>query len=98
MAKNDKKSNGANTDNKIGVIDFVQTLNDSQSKIGAIAIYHNSRDKYDSIWQNRVYGVKAKFDKINSIFIETTIYIKTHIAHFDLLNYKKTFSEVNKRR
>lgn len=39
-----------------------------------------------------------KFDKLNSLFIETTIYIKTHFAIFDLLNYKKTFSEVNKRR
>lgn len=39
-----------------------------------------------------------KFDRINSLFIETTIYIKTHLAIFDLLNYKKTFSEVNKRR
>ena len=39
-----------------------------------------------------------KFDKLNQIFIETTIYIKTHFAIFDLLNYKKTFSEVNKRR
>lgn len=39
-----------------------------------------------------------KFDKLNSLFIETTMYIKTHFAIFDLLNYKKTFSEVNKRR
>lgn len=39
-----------------------------------------------------------KFDKINLIFIETIIYIKSHFAIFDLLNYKKTFSEVNKRR
>lgn len=39
-----------------------------------------------------------KFDKLNSLFIETTVYIKTHFAIFDLLNYKKTFSEVNNRR
>ena len=40
----------------------------------------------------------VKFDKINSLFIETTIYIKSHFKIFDLLNYKRTFSEVNKRR
>ena len=39
-----------------------------------------------------------KFDKINSLFIETTIYIKTHFTIFDLINYKRTFSEINKRR
>ena len=47
---------------------------------------------------NEFYYDDEKFDKLNSIFIETTIYIKTHFAIFDLLNYKKTFSEVNKRR
>lgn len=47
---------------------------------------------------NEFYYDNIKFDKINSIFLETIIYIKTHFAIFDLLNYKKTFSEVNKRR
>ena len=47
---------------------------------------------------NEFFYDDAKFDKINSIFIETTIYIKTHFAIFDLLNYKKAFNEANKRR
>lgn len=47
---------------------------------------------------NEFFYDGAKFDKINSIFIETTIYIKTHFAIFDLLNYKKAFNEANKRR
>lgn len=47
---------------------------------------------------NEFFYDDVKFDKINALFIETTVYIKTHFAIFDLLNYKKTFSEVNKRR
>ena len=90
MAKNDKKSNGANTNNdKIGVVDFIQTLNDSQSKIGAIAIYHNSRDKYDSIWQNRTYGVKAKFDKITDLSINGAIVVINHNVTIDFAKFLK---------
>lgn len=47
---------------------------------------------------NEFFYDDEKFDKLNALFIETTIYIKTNFATFDLLNYKKTFSEVNKRR
>lgn len=47
---------------------------------------------------NEFFYDDAKFDKINLLLIETTIYIKTHFAIFDLLNYKKAFTEANKRR
>lgn len=47
---------------------------------------------------NEFFYDDVKFDKINSIFIETIIYIKTHFAIFDLLNYKKSFNVANKRR
>lgn len=47
---------------------------------------------------NEFFYDDVKFDKINLLLIETTIYIKTHFAIFDLLNYKKAFTEANKRR
>ena len=47
---------------------------------------------------NEFFYDDVKFDKINLLFIETTTYIKTQFAIYDLLNYKKTFSDVNKRR
>lgn len=39
-----------------------------------------------------------KFDKINLILKDSILYIKTHFAIFDLINYKNIFSEVNKRQ
>ena len=47
---------------------------------------------------NEFFYDDVKFDKINLLLIETTIYIKTHFAIFDLLNYKKAFTGANKRR
>ena len=47
---------------------------------------------------NEFFYDDIKFEKINLLFIETTVYIKTHFVTFDLLNYKKVFNDVNKRR
>lgn len=55
--KSDKKSD-VSTD-KIGVVDFVQTLNDVDvAKISTFKILHNSRDKFDGVWINRAYNDK----------------------------------------
>lgn len=87
MVKNNKKSD-VNTD-KIGVIDFVQTLNDDLSKIGKIAIYHNSRDKYDDIWVNRTYNIKANFDKINDLSINGNMVSINHNIIIDFAKFLK---------
>lgn len=87
--KKSKKSNGTTNDNKIGIVDFVQTLNDNQSKIGCIAIYHNSRDKFDNVWINRAYGLKAKFDKINDLSVNGCIVAINHNVVIDFAKFLK---------
>ena len=84
--KSDKPSA---TNDKIGVVDFVQTLNDNQSKIGCIAIYHNSRDKFDDTWINRSYGIKAKFDKITDLSINGCIVAINHNVVIDFAKFLK---------
>lgn len=87
MVKNTKQSD-VNTD-KIGVIDFVQTLNDDVSKIGKISIYHNSRDKYDDVWVNRAYNIKANFDKINDLSVNGSMVSINHNVSIDFAKFLK---------
>ena len=81
VQKNIKKSD--KTD-KIGVTDYLISVNDNVdlSKIDNLSILHNSRDKYDDIWINRLYNDKLSIDKITDFKIN---------GNFVTINNKLTF-------
>lgn len=88
MVKKSKKSNDV-SDTKIGIVDFVQTINDDVSKIGKISIYHNSRDKFDDVWVNRAYNIKANFDKINDLSVNGCMVSINHNVLIDFAKFLK---------
>ena len=57
----DKKTTTKKSDksDKLGIVDFVQTINTIDSaKISTFKVLHNSRDRFDSTWLNRAYNDK----------------------------------------
>lgn len=73
----DKKSQNKKSDvstDKIGVVDFVQTLKDVDgAKINTFKILHNSRDKYDGVWINRAYNDKFVATDVSDFKVDGAI-------------------------
>lgn len=59
---NQTKTTKTTKSDKIGVIDLIDDVSSKLSKASVMIVYHNSRDKFDDVWQNRCYTVKAKID------------------------------------
>jgi hypothetical protein len=81
MVNKKSKKSDVSTD-KIGVVDFVQSLKDvDDKKINTFKILHNSRDKYDGVWINRLYNDKFIATDVSDFKVDgATISFKATIS------------------
>lgn len=78
MAKQTKTTKTTKS-NKVGIIDLIDDVSSKLNDATTMVIYHNSRDKFDDVWLNRCYTVKAKID-LNKPTVSKGIFVQSGLT------------------